>query len=300
MISPIPGEMNTTKAILKLIRVKQWIKNLFLFIPLFFAGDFLTLDALLAVGRGFISFSLAASSIYILNDYIDREADRAHPKKKMRPLASGAITPATAFAVAAIMLSVSLINAYLIGTTFFTILCVYIGLNVLYTLGLKNVSILDLFIVALGFELRIYGGGAIAEVPVSQWLSIMILLLALFLVLAKRRDDLVIAQSSGKPIRKTSASYNLEFVNSCLTIFSAVILVSYIMYTLSPEVRDRTDSQFVFVTAIFVLAGLMRYLQITYVEQNSGEPTNILFKDVFIILSVIGWVLSFYLILYVF
>lgn len=287
-------------AIIQLIRIKQWVKNLFLFIPLFFAGDFFSISVLLATTRGFLSFCFVASSIYILNDYMDRESDRAHPKKKMRPIASGAISPGRAFVVASALLSLGMINAYFINVTFFSILAVYVGMNALYTMGLKDVSILDLFIVALGFELRIYAGGAVADVPVSQWLSIMILLLALFLVLAKRRDDLVIAQSGGKQTRKTSASYNLEFVNSCLTIFSAVILVSYIMYTLSPEVKTRTDSEFVFVTAIFVLAGLMRYLQITYVDQNSGEPTNILFKDAFIILSIVGWVLSFYLILYVF
>jgi decaprenyl-phosphate phosphoribosyltransferase len=129
-------------------------------------------------------------------------------------------------------------------------------------------------------------------------LSIMILLLALFLIIAKRRDDIVIQTETGEVVRKSSQAYNLEFINSCLTLLSAVVIVSYIMYTVSPEVTQRFNSEYLFVTTIFVIAGIMRYLQITFVEQNSGSPTSILFKDKFIVLTILGWIISFYVIIY--
>jgi decaprenyl-phosphate phosphoribosyltransferase len=127
----------------------------------------------------------------------------------------------------------------------------------------------------------------------------MILLLALFLVVARRRDDLLIQSRHQTIVRHTSTTYNLDFVNSCLTIFSAVILVAYIMYTVSPEAQERFNTNYLFITTIFVLAGIMRYLQIAYVEQNSGSPTRLLLTDRFIIICIAGWILSFYVIIYV-
>jgi len=167
-----------------------------------------------------------------------------------------------------------------------------------YSFGLKHIAILDLFIVSFGFLIRVYSGGALAQVGISHWLSIMILLLALFLIIAKRRDDIVIETETGEVMRKVSKSYNLEFINSCLTLLSAVVIVAYIMYTVSPEVTQRFNSEYLFVTTIFVIAGIMRYLQITFVEQNSGSPTSILFKDKFLAITIVGWIISFYVIIY--
>jgi 4-hydroxybenzoate polyprenyltransferase len=191
-----------------------------------------------------------------------------------------------------------LLLSYLINIDFFYLLLVYVLLNIGYSAGLKNVAILDLFIVAFGFLLRIYSGGAIVNVPITDWLAIMILLLALFLVTAKRRDDLIIRSETGELVRKASKSYNLEFINSCITLLSAVIIVAYIMYTISPAVTDRFKSTHLFMTTIFVIAGIMRYLQITFVEQDSGSPTSILYRDKFILITILGWIISFYLIIY--
>jgi len=284
---------------LRLLRVHQWVKNSFLFFPIFFAGDFANLSKLLQVGYGFISFCLVASAIYILNDYRDIEADKAHPEKSKRPLASGAIGKPVALVLLFVLIGVGLGSAYWININFLWVTLVYFVLNLGYSLGLKHISILDILIVASGFLLRTIAGGVIAEVPISEWLMIMVFLLAVFLALAKRRDDILLSMESGRTIRKASASYNMEFVNAGLTMLMAVILVSYIMYTISDEVTTRLHTQHLYGTTIFVIAGLMRYMQITIVENKSGSPTRVLYKDRFIQLTLLGWGLTFFLIIYV-
>jgi decaprenyl-phosphate phosphoribosyltransferase len=286
------------RAVIRLLRIKQWVKNLFLFVPTFFAGQIFNVPDLILLLGGTLAFSLAASGIYILNDYKDRHVDRLHPRKKLRPIASGEVNEATAQVLMVILLAAGLVWSIFININFFYLLLAYVVLNLGYSMGLKNVAILDLFIVAFGFLLRIYSGGAIVGIPITDWLAIMILLLALFLVTAKRRDDLIIRSETGELVRKASRSYNLEFINSCLTLLSAVIIVAYIMYTVSNEVVERFDSSHLFMTTVFVIAGIMRYLQITFVEQDSGNPTSILYKDKFILITIVGWIASFYLIIY--
>jgi decaprenyl-phosphate phosphoribosyltransferase len=286
------------RPIVKLIRPKHWIKNLFLLIPVFFAGSLFQIERIEILGLGIIAFCLVASAVYIINDLKDIEVDRIHPLKKERPLASGAVSKSKATVLLVVLILVGLSLSYWLNPIFFYLICIYLVLNVTYSFGLKNISIVDLFIVSLGFLIRIYSGGILAGVEVSHWLAIMILLLSLFLVLAKRRDDIVLQAKSQAVIRKTSSSYNLEFINACLTIFAAVIVVSYIMYTVSPEVVDRFNSPYLFATTPFVIAGIMRYLQITIVEMNSGSPTSILVKDKFILTTIILWIIAFYLIIY--
>jgi decaprenyl-phosphate phosphoribosyltransferase len=288
------------KSVFKLIRVKQWVKNLFLFIPSFFAGHLFHTRELLILFVGAVAFSLVASGVYVLNDYRDREADRLHPRKKNRPLASGEIKTGTAWVLMSLLIISGMAIAVTLNITFFFILLGYLALNVGYSMGLKNIPILDLFIVSLGFLLRVYSGGVIAGLPITHWLSLMVLLLSLFLILAKRRDDIIIngKNKNGAVIRKSVKKYNLVYINSCITLLSAVMIVAYIMYTVSPEVTERFHSEYVFITTIFVIAGMMRYLQIVFVEKKSGSPTNIFIKDKFILLTIAGWILGFYLIIY--
>lgn len=287
------------KAFVRLLRINQWVKNLFLLIPTFFAGRIFHFEEVVLVLEGVLAFSFAASAIYILNDYQDREVDRLHPKKKLRPIASGEVHEKTALVISSILFAGSLTWAFFLDIHFFYLLLGYVVMNIAYSMGLKHVAILDLFIVAFGFLLRIYSGGIIAGIPVTDWLAVMIMLLALFLVTAKRRDDLVIRSSTGELVRKASKSYNLEFINSCLTMLSAVIIVAYIMYTVSPDIVERFKSAHLFMTTVFVIAGIMRYLQITFVEENSGNPTTILYKDKFILVTILGWIASFYIIIYI-
>jgi decaprenyl-phosphate phosphoribosyltransferase len=287
-------------SIIKLIRVRQWVKNLFLFIPSFFAGHLFKTHELFLVFIGALAFSFVASGVYVINDYRDREADRLHPKKKLRPLASGEVKPTTAWVLIVALIGSGLLIAAALNQVFLYLLTGYLVLNLGYSFGLKHIPILDLFIVSLGFLIRVYSGGAIAGLEITHWLSLMILLLALFLILAKRRDDILIngKNKNGKVIRKSTQNYNLTYINSCVTLISAVTVVAYIMYTVSPEVTERFKSDYVFITTIFVIAGIMRYLQIVFVEKNSGSPTNIFIKDKFILSTIAGWIITFYIIIY--
>jgi decaprenyl-phosphate phosphoribosyltransferase len=304
LVTEIPAKSQATssqwKAIIKLIRVKHWVKNLFLFIPSFFAGHIFQSHELLMVLVGAFAFSLVASGVYIINDYRDREVDRIHPQKKLRPLASGEVKTATAWVLMISLIGAGLFVAASLNIVFFYLLASYFVLNLGYSFGLKHIPILDLFIVSLGFLIRVYSGGVIAGLPITHWLSLMILLLSLFLILAKRRDDLLIngKNKNGKVIRKSTQKYNLVYINSCITLLSAVMVVAYIMYTVSPEVTERFKSDYLFMTTIFVIAGIMRYLQIVFVEKNSGSPTNIFIKDKFILTTIAAWILSFYFIIY--
>ena len=284
----------------RLLRVKQWVKNTFLFIPIFFAGEFFITGKLVDLLFGFIAFSFVSSSVYVLNDLRDKEFDRIHPEKSSRPIASGEVSELKAIIALALLLLTGLAIAYTVHLVFLGILGMYLGLNVAYSMGLKRISIVDIIIVAVGFVLRTISGGIIADVFISQWLIIMIFLLSLFIVLAKRRDDIVEFNTSGKMLRHAVSKYNLEFINTILATLSSVTIVSYIMYTISPEVTEKFDNPYLYFTALFVMAGVMRYLQITLVESKSGSPTKILYNDRFLHLVLLGWLISFFAIIYLF
>ena len=283
---------------IKLLRIKEWIKNLFIFIPTFFAGTFIDTSYYFSLILGFLSFSFVASGIYIYNDYKDVEEDRKHPRKKNRPLVSGAVPLNFAFTIMIVLFVTGLAIGFFINPWVLIVLLIYSLFNFLYYLGLKHVSILDVMILSSGFILRIITGGIISQVPISQWLIIMVFLLSLFLALAKRRDDLLIYLESNKVIRKSIKDYNMNFLNTMLAILSAIIIVSYIMYTISPEVTNRLNNNYVYTTVIYVIAGIMRYLQIVFIKEESGSPTLVLYKDKFIIVTLLGWIIHYFIIIY--
>ncbi len=293
--------MNNIRNVFSLLRVDQWIKNLFVFIPIFFAGEATDFTKLAATAFAFLAFCFTASSIYVVNDLMDVDSDRQHPEKCKRPLAAGLVTPTMAWLAFAISLMIGILFSWLAHNHFFIgIILAYFLINIGYSLGLKRVSIVEILIVSSGFVLRTIGGGLAADVEVSQWMLMMIFLLALFLALAKRRDDFFIPSTSGKTIRKSIEYYNLEYINALLIMVSGIIIVAYLMYVISPEVISRFHSKYLYVTSVFVIAGVMRYLQITLVENKSGSPTKILYRDNFIRIVLLGWVISFYIIIYKF
>jgi decaprenyl-phosphate phosphoribosyltransferase len=286
------------KKYFNLIRAEQWIKNTFMILPFFFAGKLFETKEYLPLVAGMICFSLVASIVYIINDYIDIEDDKCHPEKCHRPLASGAVTHLQAFVVALCFFFVAFPVAFQLNVYFFYLLLCYFIMNLLYTFKLKHIPIIDIFIIALGFIFRIEAGGIIANIALSKWLVIITFLLALFLALAKRRDDVLIYNANGKKMRKSIQGYNLDFINSSMMAMTAVIIVSYIMYTTSDEIEIRMDSKNVYLTTFFVILGLFRYLQLSFVELKSGSPTKTLLKDRFIQITILAWIGSFYLILY--
>ncbi|MCO6498519.1 MAG: decaprenyl-phosphate phosphoribosyltransferase [Chitinophagaceae bacterium] len=287
------------KQYIKLLRPKDWIKNTFLFLPLFFSGELFILESVYHVLEGFFCFSFVASSVYILNDYRDVEDDRKHPEKKFRPIASGKVHKGVALVIGILLLMAGMGGAYFISKNFLAILLLYWILNLAYSLGLKKIAILDIFIIAVGFVLRVKAGAIIIGVPLSEWLVIMVFLLALFLGLGKRRDDVLLKLRSGAEMRQSIRGYNLDFINISSALVSAVMIVAYFMYTMSPEVIDRLGTHRLYYTCIFVLAGLFRYLQLIYIKEKSESPVKILYRDRFIQATIVLWIISFYLILYV-
>ena len=290
------------KAIIQILRPHQWVKNGFIFLPLFFNGQLLNLPREYNALIAFFAFSLAASSVYCFNDIYDVEADRLHPVKQKRPIASGAITISTAYLLMAICLILSGLVLTMLESKvryeLFGLIGFYYLLNIAYGIVLKRLPIVDVIIVAIGFVLRILAGGLATVTPISEWIVIMTFLLALFLAFAKRRDDVVIFQNTGVNLRKNTANYNLDFVNQVLTIIATITIVAYIMYTISPEVTTRFNCKYVYVTAVFVLIGIIRYLQITLVNLQSGDPTKIFLKDRFIQICILGWLIVFLVIIY--
>ena len=287
-----------TKAIINLLRPHHWVKNLFLFAPIFFAGEFFDFSKIVLVFNGFVAFSLVASSIYIINDYKDIEDDRVHPVKCVRPLACGEISKTLGLILFFILVIAGFSISYFLDIKFMFILGLYFIMNIGYSFGLKNISILDVIIVSIGFILRVKAGGTISDIYVTEWLIIMIFLLALFMAFAKRRDDILLKLDSDLDVRKSVKGYNLEFLTTAMTLITAIALVSYLIYTLSPSTQQKFQTHRLYYTFIFVLGGVLRYLQIIYLEKDSGSPVKIFYKDRFVQACVILWILSYAFIIY--
>ncbi|WP_027379113.1 decaprenyl-phosphate phosphoribosyltransferase [Chryseobacterium daeguense] len=291
------------KKYFKLLRVEQWVKNLFVFVPLFFSGNIKNLDLLTKSIFAFIIFSLAASVVYILNDYNDIEADRKHPEKRRRPLASGAISKSRAIGIfigliAADIALVFFAQAYFQENLwkFATIVGFYFVMNLAYTFKLKHVPIIDISIIAIGFVLRVLAGGYMTGISISQWAILLTFVLALVLAIGKRRGELINAQVSGKT-RRALDGYNVQFADIALSISVTLAIVCYLMFTLSPEVQAKFHER-VFYTVIFVVFAFLRYLQQTLVYNRTESPTKIVYRDRYIQVTLLLWVAAFLIQIY--
>lgn len=288
---------------IKLLRVEQWVKNLFVFLPLFFSGNITNADLVLKSIVAFVVFSLAASFIYILNDYSDVDSDRRHPEKCKRPIASGAVSKNTAIIFMIMVLAAGLL--LLAGSHFYlhidigrfsSVILFYVLLNIAYTFHLKHVAIIDVSIIATGFVLRVLAGGYISGIPISQWAILLTFVLALVLALGKRRGELINAQISGRT-RKALDGYNVQFADIALSISVTLAVISYLMFTVQPEVQERFGSR-IFYTFIFVVFAFMRYLQQTLVHNKTESPTKIIYKDRYIQVTLALWFATFLLLIY--
>lgn len=287
---------------IQLLRPLQWLKNAFVFAPVFFSTNLLKADYFWPTLLVFASFCLISSSIYCFNDLRDVEADRQHPKKRKRPIASGAVSVrggytmmliCTIGAFALLPLSGSSNTPYL-----YIIVTAYWLMNIAYCLRLKQYAILDVTIIAIGFVLRVLAGGLATAIWISHWLVLMTFLVTLFLALTKRNDDYRIYEQTGQKPRVSITGYNKTFINEATAIIASGTLVCYIMYTMSPEVIERFGTRYVYLTCAWVLAGLLRYLQNMIVFGLSGSPTKSLVKDHFIQFCIAGWLISFFVIIY--
>jgi decaprenyl-phosphate phosphoribosyltransferase len=286
------------KNILLLLRPYEYVKNLFIFLPLFFAFRITNLELLTNTLIAFVAFSLAASGNYIFNDCYDLDEDRLHPRKKDRPLASGVVDKRTALFIMVILLAAGGGLMTVCSFEAAGILGLYVLMNVAYSVYLRHIAILDVTIIALGFVLRLYVGAAVTGITLTMWIIVITFLLALFMALAKRRDDVLLFLDTGRKHRKVIDGYNIRFLDGAMTIMASVVIVSYILYTTSSYAIEKMHSGNLYFTAIFVILGILRYLQISLVENNGGSPTQIILKDRFIQITIIAWILSFSWIMY--
>ncbi len=285
-------------AILASMRPQQWIKNLFIFAALVFSGHLFNGPDLLRTLFGFSLFSLAASGIYLYNDITDLERDRVHPVKSGRPLPSGRLSVGAAWASSGVLLGGALAGSYILEPGFFTILATYAGLNVLYSLYLKNVVILDVMTIAAGFVLRVLGGAVIIGVPTSEWLIICTVLLSLFLGFSKRRHELTVLESSADHHRSVLQHYSPYFLDQMIGIVTASTVMSYVLYTISEDTVLKFGTKHLIYTVPFVLYGIFRYLYLVHKMEEGGDPTRLALTDRPLLLNTILWICAASYIIY--
>ncbi|MCD6160989.1 MAG: decaprenyl-phosphate phosphoribosyltransferase [candidate division Zixibacteria bacterium] len=285
-------------AIIKTARPHHWIKNLVVFAALIFAKKFTEPQSLLLAIKGFAAFCFAASMVYYINDIADYKNDQQHPVKKNRPIASGQLSIKIAVIISVLLFAVSSVISYSLGMNFFICFILYTILNFGYDLGLKNIVIIDVMILAIGFSIRATAGAAAISVPISSWLLVCTLLLALFLGLAKRRHEIVILGDDAISHRQALAHYSPYFLDQMMSVVAASTVVAYTFYTLSTDVQEKLGSEYLVLTVPFVLYGIFRYLYLIHQKDKGGNPTRLLITDIPLLTCVGLWIIMVIIILY--
>ncbi|UCD64455.1 MAG: decaprenyl-phosphate phosphoribosyltransferase [Candidatus Zixiibacteriota bacterium] len=286
-------------SIIRLARPQQWLKNGILLAPLIFAGEMTDIDKLLTALAATALFCLFSSVIYMFNDFVDYEKDRLHPAKKNRPIASGAISRTTAVFVMIIILAAAFILSAMVGSAFLVISMVFVAINLLYTIWFKNVVIVDAMSVAISFVIRAYAGALAIDVAASKWLLINTLLLALFLAFGKRRHELVFLEEDATAHRKILIKYSPYLLDQLIGVVTASVVVMYMLYSFSTEVSLKLGTENLFLTIPFVVYGIFRYLYLIHKEEKGGSPTKVLISDWPILATVVLWLITAIIILYV-
>jgi 4-hydroxybenzoate polyprenyltransferase len=270
-----------------LLRTRQWVKNLLVYVALLFTSNLFNGPFLLRVTIGFVLFSLAASSIYIINDIKDSKEDMHHPLKKNRPIASGAVSKQAAAAISAMLIIASLSGSWFLNIYFFFTILVFILMNVLYTFWLKHIVIIDVFVVAAGYVLRTVAGAFIIAALISPWLLICTTLLALFVVLSKRRYELSSITDAVKH-RKILDEYSVPLLDEMMSIVTTSTIIAYSLYTFTSETASK--HHYLMFTIPFVLYGIFRYLYLMHKKNLGGAPELIFLKDIPMIIDIVLWV----------
>ncbi|HYE81338.1 MAG TPA: decaprenyl-phosphate phosphoribosyltransferase [Clostridia bacterium] len=273
------------KSYLQLLRPKQWIKNLFIFAALMFSRSIDKPLYILAALYAFLCFCITSSVVYIFNDLLDIEKDRRHPRKKKRPLAAGDISRGEAKMLIMIMLPAAVVFSFALNYSFGLIIAAYLLNNLLYTLYVKNLVILDVMSIAIGFILRVAGGAVVIGVLISPWLLLCTFLLALFLGFNKRRNELLVLQEDAQSHRRILEHYSLDFIDNMLSIVTASTLISYSMYTFFSS-----DDKYSMVTILFVLYGIFRYQYIIYNKKLGESPEEIVLTDRPLLINILLWI----------
>ncbi len=284
---------------LQLIRVHQWIKNIFVFVPILFSLHLFEKNYLLTTLFAFFVFCLASSAIYVINDLVDIDADRSHPLKKNRPLPSGAINKSSALITLALLLVLVLWLIFYFNYEFILIVISFLVLNVLYSFLLKNIVILDIFSIAAGFALRVLAGAFVIQVPISSWLLLTTMFISLFLGVMKRHSELsIISQESNTSSRKVLAQYSLNFADQIATVAAAGVIICYALYSVAPRTISVFDTEGLIYTTPFVVFGIFRYMYLEYMSKKGENTTRIMASDIPMIVTIILYIITTILIIY--
>ncbi|MBC7194609.1 MAG: decaprenyl-phosphate phosphoribosyltransferase [Caldisericia bacterium] len=281
---------------LSLVRIKQWIKNLFVFAPLIFSGNLFNTSLFLKTLFTFFLLSILSSGLYILNDIFDLENDLEHPVKRNRPLPSGKIKKNFALTFSIIFIFLPLIFSFFLTYKLTLIFIIYIIINFLYSLIIKKLVILDVFIIAINFILRVYSGSIVTSIAVSNWLILCTLFLSLFLGFAKRRFEIVLLGENAHKHREVLSNYSINLLDKIIIILSTSTIISYSLYSASTETKEKFGSGFIFTIPI-VLYGILRYLYLIY-EKKEGEPTKLVLEDFPLLFTILIWIIFSIFIIY--
>lgn len=284
--------------LLESLRPDQWTKNLIVFAALIFGRRLLDPAA---VGRSlaaFLIFCALSGVVYLINDVLDREADRRHPHKSRRPIASGSLSPTVALLGAAVLGTVALVAAWRLGWEFAAVAAGYLGLFGVYSQTLKHVVILDVLAIAMGFVLRAVAGGVVIGVPISDWLLVCTVLLALFLGLSKRRQEIILLAEGAGEHRKILEEYSPYLLDQMISVVTASTLVAYVIYCLSPETTERFGTHWLVLTIPFPIYGIFRYLYLVHRRDGGASPADMLLRDRPLLACVALWGLAVIAIVY--
>ena len=270
-------------------RVRQWTKNILVFAATIFARRFHDPSALVLVASAYILLCLLSSAVYIMNDILDIERDRSHPIKRKRPFAAGNISAGTGWIMAVALAAVSLGAAFMLDTAFGAVLVGYVVLQLVYSLAAKNVVILDVFFISAGFMLRVIAGAVVIHVPISNWLLVCTMLLALFLALSKRRHELTLLEGDADGHRAILREYSPYLLDQMIGVVAAATLVSYTIFSLSDETTAKFGTHGMLMTVPFVLYGIFRYLYLVHHKNAGGQPEEILLSDTPLRLAILGY-----------
>jgi 4-hydroxybenzoate polyprenyltransferase len=284
--------------LLKSIRPQQWMKNLFIFAPLIFSENIFNLPMFLQTLMAFAAFCLLSGALYILNDLKDIEEDRRHPIKSLRPLASGKLKKSQAVVAFFVLSFISLLLAFAVNTEFLYVALVYFVIQLAYSFYLKHVVILDVFIVASGFFLRVIAGAVAIQVYISPWLLICTTLLALFLALSKRRHEIILLDKEAVNHRPILKEYSPYLMDQMISVVTASTVIAYCLYTISDETITKFGTNKLILTVPFVLYGIFRYLYLIHQKAEGGTPEALILKDRPLLFDIFLWVVSAGLIIY--
>lgn len=271
------------------MRPKQWIKNFFVLAPAVFAKDLFTTAVMSRVVVGFAVFCAVSSATYLVNDVLDRESDRSHPVKRLRPIASGALSVRTALVAAGVLLAGGLAGAVAIDPWFAGAVACYLLVTLGYSLHFKHAVILDVMFLAAGFVVRVAGGAFVARVEASEWLFLCTLLLALFLGFAKRRHELTLLEGGAQNHRRVLEHYSPDLLDQMLVIVATSTIVCYILYTVWPSTVEKFGTRHLVFTVPFVLYGILRYFFLIHRRDLGGDPTGSLLTDRPLLATVLLW-----------